>query len=85
MKSKYLFLLLFAFISVYVSAQVTINTDNSLPDPSAMLDVNSTTKGFLPPRMTTAQRTAIASPAAGLTIFNTDLKCLEFYQAGTNS
>ena len=38
---------------------------------SAMLDVQSTTKGFLPPRMTTTQRNAISSPAAGLVIFNT--------------
>jgi hypothetical protein len=39
---------------------------------SAVLDVQSTTKGFLPPRMTTANRNAIASPAAGLIIFCTD-------------
>lgn len=39
---------------------------------SAALDVVSTTKGFLPPRMTTVQRNAISSPATGLTIFCTD-------------
>lgn len=38
---------------------------------SAVLDVESTTQGFLPPRMTTAQRDAIATPAAGLIIYNT--------------
>lgn len=84
MKTIYFLLLLVAILSGSVSAQVSINTDNSAPAPSAMLDVKSTSKGFLPPRMTTAQRTAIANPEQGLTIFNTDLNCLEFYQAGTN-
>lgn len=44
---------------------------------SALLDLTSTTKGFLPPRMTTAQRDAIASPATGLVIFNTTTNSLE--------
>ncbi|MDO7852979.1 glycine-rich protein, partial [Hymenobacter convexus] len=46
------------------------------PDASAALDVNSTTKGLLPPRLNTTQRNAIASPAAGLTIYNTNTKKL---------
>ena len=41
-------------------------------DPSAQLDVSSTTKGFLPPRMTLLQRSAIADPASGLVVFCTD-------------
>lgn len=41
-------------------------------DNSAILQANSTTRGFLPPRMTTAQRTAIVSPAAGLMVYDTD-------------
>lgn len=40
-------------------------------DASAFVQINSTTKGFLPPRMTTAQRDAISSPASGLIIYNT--------------
>jgi uncharacterized protein (TIGR02145 family) len=44
-----------------------------------MLDVKTTTKGFLPPRMTTAQRNTIASPASGLVIYNTDEKALNLY------
>jgi hypothetical protein len=44
-----------------------------------MLDVSSTTKGFLPPRMTTAQRDAISSPPAGLVIYNTSTNVLNFY------
>jgi uncharacterized protein (TIGR02145 family) len=59
--------------------QVGINDDNSLPDTSALLDVKSTSKGVLPPRMTTAQRDAIASPAEGLVIYNADVKGLNLF------
>jgi len=62
---------------------VAINSDNSAPDPSAMLDVKSTTKGLLAPRMTQAQRNAIANPATGLTIFQTDVGPGLYYNAGT--
>ena len=60
-------------------AQVGINTDGSAPAGSAMLDVKSTTRGLLPPRMTTALRDAIALPAIGLVIFNTDCNDLQYY------
>jgi len=50
-------------------AQVAINTDASLPDGSAMLDIKSTARGMLMPRMTSAQRLAIASPADGLMVY----------------
>lgn len=40
----------------------------------------STDKGFLPPRMTTAERDAIASPAEGLTIYNTEYNCLQYFK-----
>jgi len=53
-------------------AQVGINADNSEPDSSAMLDVKSTTKGMLIPRMTSTQRLGINSPANGLMIYQTD-------------
>jgi hypothetical protein len=46
---------------------------------SAILQSDSTTKGFLPPRMTTAQRDLIASPAAGLMIYNTTTNVLNFH------
>jgi len=60
------------FISVNLTAQVSINADGNQPDPSAMLDVYSTTKGALAPRMTKLQRDLIANPAEGLIVFCTD-------------
>jgi len=60
---KSLFFLFFLAISMSVNAQVAINSDGSLPDNSAMLDVNSVDKGFLLPRMTQAQRDYIDSSA----------------------
>jgi uncharacterized protein (TIGR02145 family) len=78
MKKKSILLVLLAFIGLsQMNAQVGIGT--TTPDASSILDVESTDKGFLPPRLTTAQRDAIASPAEGLTIFNTTNGCLEFY------
>lgn len=50
---------------------------------SAILDVQSTTQGVLPPRMTTAQMNAIATPATGLTIYNTDVNSLASWNGTT--
>jgi hypothetical protein len=46
---------------------------------SAVLQADSTTKGFLPPRMTTAQKNAITSPTAGLMVYDTTLNKLCVY------
>jgi hypothetical protein len=48
-------------------------------EPSAQVTINSTTKGFLPPRMTTAEINAISTPATGLTVFNITLNTICFY------
>ena len=71
---KIFFLLktIFIFSVVYAQQGVAITTDGSSPDNSAMLDIKSTSKGILIPRMTVAQRTAIASPVNGLLIYQTD-------------
>lgn len=53
-----------------------IGIGTATPHPSAKLDVTSTTQGFLPPRMTTAQRNAIINPAEGLIIYNITTSCL---------
>jgi uncharacterized protein (TIGR02145 family) len=54
------------------TAQVAINNDGNLPDSSAMLDVQSTSKGVLIPRMTKAQRYAITAPHTGLLVYQTN-------------
>ena len=56
--------------AVYTAGAVGVGT--ATPSAAAALDVASTTKGFLPPRMTTAQRTSIISPVAGLLVYQTD-------------
>ena len=82
MKKTIICFSLFLLTGISLFAQVGISANGSSPNASAILDVNSTTRGMLPPRMTTAQRNAIVSPAGGLVIFNTDEKALNVY-AGT--
>jgi len=60
--------------------RVGISTDGSIPDASAMLDIKSTTQGMLVPRMTSSQRTAIASPAQGLLVFDNVTNSFWFYK-----
>jgi hypothetical protein len=71
-------------LTTNLMAQVAINEDSGLPDGSAMLDVKSTDKGMLIPRMTEAQRDAIASPATGLLIFQTNYTKGYYYFDGTD-
>ena len=69
------FCLMIAAQAMY--AQVGIGTNQ--PNTSAVLELQSTTKGFLPPRMTSLERDAIVSPAQGLIIYNTTTNCIEIY------
>jgi hypothetical protein len=73
---------------VNVSSSQTLNGknfgDTASLDASAVFQVTSTTKGSIPaPKMTTAQRNAIASPTAGLQIFNTDTGYTETYDGSS--
>lgn len=52
-------------------------------DASAVLNLNSTNRGFLPPRMTTTQKNAIASPAAGLMVYDSTTNKLQCYNGST--
>jgi hypothetical protein len=67
--------------SMYTMGKVAIGT--STPAVSAILDLNSTDKGFLMPRMTGTERDAIINPVAGLQIYNTTTGLINFYN-GTN-
>ena len=58
-----------------------VGSNKALAVASAKLQIDSTTSGFLPPRMTDAQVRAIASPAVGLMAYNTDLDCPVFYSS----
>jgi hypothetical protein len=84
---KKIILSLFCFTgSLTIVAQnsgIAINDAGANPHPSAILDVTSTSKGFLTPRMTSMQRDAITSPATGLLIYNTSSNCLNFYNGSS--
>ena len=68
-----------SFVLFFFLCTLGIFTPAFAQDPSAQLDLNSTTKGLLPPRMTAAQRDAINSPAKGLMVYNTTDKNLNVY------
>lgn len=73
-------LILVLLFSASLTAQVGIGTTS--PDASSALEVASTDKGFLMPRMTTIQREAITAPANGLMVFDTDTNSQWTYVAG---
>ncbi len=64
-----LFSTLFALFILMNSTNAQVGIGTNTPHSSAKLEVSSTTLGFLPPRMTAAQRDAIANPAAGLIVW----------------
>jgi hypothetical protein len=69
---------------VCFSQSAAINTDGSAADASAALHIKSTTKGLLIPTLTGAQRTAIASPAKALMVYQTDGVEGFYYNSGTS-
>ncbi|MBP7679849.1 MAG: tail fiber domain-containing protein [Saprospiraceae bacterium] len=71
-------MLCFATASL-VAQNVGINTDGSTPDNSAMVDIKSTDKGLLIPRMTSDQRIAIPSPATGLQVYDTNTNTFWYF------
>jgi hypothetical protein len=71
-KAFFLTLISCVFIYTVYCQNVAINNTGGTADASAMLDIQSNSKGVLIPRLTTAQRIAIASPATGLLVFDTN-------------
>jgi hypothetical protein len=78
MRKIYLIILLIV-PAIGFSQNVGINATGAAPNNTAMLDVTSVTSGFLAPRMTSAQRLAIAGPANGLMVYDITLACFYVY------
>lgn len=63
-----------------LSAQNNVGIGTTTPNPNSILELQSTTQGVLVPRMTTAQRLAIASPTEGLMVYDITVDCFFFYE-----
>jgi hypothetical protein len=72
-------LLAILLVSSYCFAQVRIDTTSNTAHPSAMLEINSHTRGLLLPRMSGAERIGIANPATGLLVIDTTANLLYQY------
>ena len=83
MKKQISMVLILLTISLTSIAQVGISINGTPPDASAILDIKSTLKGLLTPRMTAAQRAIIASPATGLIVYQTDGSSGFYYFTGS--
>ncbi|MBE0638811.1 MAG: hypothetical protein IH598_09845 [Bacteroidales bacterium] len=81
---KLVLIVLLIALGFNLNAQVAVTTDGSSADPSAMLDIKSTDKGLLIPRMTEAERDDIVTPAEGLMIYQTDGTEGFYYFNGTS-
>jgi len=81
MKKIFCLILLTGIITSAFAQSVAINNSNSVADPSAILDISSTTKGMLIPRMRTNERTAIALPQRGLMVYDVDTQSFWFFGA----
>ena len=83
MKKIILFLLAVTISKTIFTQGVGVNESGAAADGSAILDVSSTTKGLLVPRMTQTQRNAISSPATGLSVYQTDFNDGYYYYDGS--
>ncbi len=76
-------LLTAALIScVFTSSFAQVGIGTTTPNPSSVLELNSTNKAFIPPRMTSVQRDQIPNPVQGMMIYNTNSTCVEVYRGG---
>ena len=73
----------FCALSTISLSQNNVGIGTTTPDPSSALDITSTDKGVLVPRMTTAQRTAITAPSEALLVYDTDVDCFYYFVTAT--
>jgi hypothetical protein len=88
MKSIYITLSILALAVCSALAQsggVLIDHVGGIPENTAILDIRSTNQGVLLPRLTTAQRAGISSPADGLLVYDTDINEIYRYDATSSS
>lgn len=78
---KKVLIIIMTCVGLLLFSQVGIGTAN--PAPGSILDITSTDKGFLPPRLTTVQRDGIVTKPTGLTIYNSTENCLEYWNGTT--
>jgi FG-GAP repeat len=76
MKTNIILAAYFSFLFTHAAIGQSVGVGTTTPDNSAALDISSNNKGVLLPRTTSAQRKAIASPATGLLVYDTDKSCL---------
>jgi|GEM_PF-2698477 len=76
-------LLLTVVSNLSIAQNIAINEDGSIPDSTAMLDIQSTSMGLLVPRLTAAQRLLISGPANGLLVYQTDNNVGFYYNQGS--
>jgi hypothetical protein len=79
MKKQLLISLFIPFLSINLNAQIAINDSNTPPNPTAILDVNSPTKGMLIPRMTAMQKAAINPVPTGLMVYDATLNQFSYF------
>ncbi|MCF8234642.1 MAG: hypothetical protein K9G67_06710 [Bacteroidales bacterium] len=72
-------LMFFLLSSDSLAQGISVNIDGSSPDASAMLDVQSTEKGVLVPRMSSSERTGISNPATGLLVYDNETRSFWFF------
>lgn len=87
MRNSYLKIIIVLIASAFstrsFAQSVSINNTAAIADSTAILDVSSTTKGLLIPRMTALQKTGIVTPATGLLIYQTDGQAGFYYFNGS--
>lgn len=79
---RYLLSVMSGLLYLSLTAQ-SVGVGTNSPQPSAMLEVSSSNKGFLPPRMTFSQIKAISNPSVGLMVYDTEFRCLRVYDGNT--